>query len=142
MRLHNFKSMSERVNILPSKDSLVRAVSFKKEEAYMIEALETRFQPFSFSNCIKALILKEINGTNSYQSQPFIPIEQPKVVVQEVKKEIIVEKQVKEERVQEVAETKEEHQQTNIQKQEAVEPQTATLQYDFNSDREELSLDI
>lgn len=126
---------------MPSKDSLVRAVSFKKEEAYMIEALKTRFQPFSFSNCIKALILKEINGTNSYQSQPYIPIEQPQVVIQEVKKEIIVEKPI-EERVQEVAETKEEHQQTNIQKQEAVVPQTATLQYDFNSDREDLTLDI
>lgn len=51
----------------------VRPVSFKADELYMLKALEEKYQPFSFSNVVKQLILKEIGGKKHYESSMPLP---------------------------------------------------------------------
>lgn len=52
--------------------SLVRQVSFKKSEAFVLERLEELYKPFSFSNYVKQLIMKDIglySGKKHFQSE-------------------------------------------------------------------------
>lgn len=56
-----------------TKKGLVRQVSFKKSEAYVLDMLEERYKPFSFSNYVKQLIMKDIGiaaGNTCIEAQP------------------------------------------------------------------------
>lgn len=141
---------------MPSKDSLVKAVSFKKEEAYMIEALKQRFQPFSFSNCMKALILKEIGGVNTSFKEPVVSLgyQETRLIEQETKQEPVTQNIINEttvqveERVEPVIKTNETvHVKEEVEEKEVfesrvvVEDQVQTLNgYCLNADREDIDL--
>lgn len=52
--------------------AIVKQVSFKNEEAFVLKKLEELYQPFSFSNYVKQLIMKDIGlytGKKHYQSE-------------------------------------------------------------------------
>lgn len=51
--------MQRRLDMANNK-STIRPVSFKKDELYLLEELEKRYNPFSFSNYVKQLIVNDI----------------------------------------------------------------------------------
>lgn len=60
--------------------STVKPVSFKKEELYLLEELEERYKPLSFSNYVKQLIMADLGVSKRH----FIPKEDtPKVTTKD-----------------------------------------------------------
>ena len=63
---------------MAKKNSAVKQVSFKKDEVYLLEILEERYKPFSFSNYVKQLIVRDIGtGKKHYESTIPGPIIKP-----------------------------------------------------------------
>lgn len=44
---------------------VIKPVSFKHEEIYLLEALQEKYKPLSFSNYVKRLIVQDLAGTNT-----------------------------------------------------------------------------
>ena len=44
---------------------VIKPVSFKHEEIYLLEALQEKYKPLSFSNYVKRLIVKDLAGVNA-----------------------------------------------------------------------------
>ena len=64
---------------MAKKNSAVKQVSFKKDEVYLLEILEERYKPFSFSNYVKQLIVRDIGtGKKHYESTIPGPIVKPR----------------------------------------------------------------
>lgn len=45
---------------MTNKRGLVKQVSFKKDEVYVLDLLEKSLKPFSFSNYVKRLIMEDM----------------------------------------------------------------------------------
>ena len=56
---------------MANRSGVVKQVSFKKSEVFMLDKLEETYQPFAFSNYVKQLIMKDIGmtGKKHYQSE-------------------------------------------------------------------------